>query len=90
MTNDTPPPPARERTTASLHALTTPTTREALEVWATRRGMTVSAAVRALVEDALWREVRGEPLGPLYGDLPADQARRIVAQSTESEPPGQA
>lgn len=79
-------PPTRERTTAHVHTLLRPSTRAALDVWASRRGMTRSEAVRALVDDALWREVQGES-GPLYGDLPADVARRIVADSTVSDTP---
>lgn len=80
----------RERTTASVHVLVTPSTRAAFEVWGTKRGMTVSAAVRALIEDALWREARREPLGALYGDLPASVARQIVADSQSPQPPSEA
>jgi hypothetical protein len=86
----TKPNPARERMTANVHALVTPATRAAFVVWAERRGMSPSAAVRALIEDALWREVRGEPLGALYGDLPASEARQIVADSQAPQPPVEA
>lgn len=75
--NDT-PPPERERNSVSVHALVTPTTGEAFEAWAAHRGLTVSAAVRGLILDALWRERRREPLGVLPGDLPAAVAREIV------------
>lgn len=80
----------RERTTRGLSALVTPSTGAAFEVWAEKRGMTVSAAVRALIEDALWREARGEPLGALYGDLPASVARQIVASVQAPQPPPEA
>jgi len=77
------PPPASnpgepERTTVSVHSLLTPATAEAFEAWANHRGMKVSAAVRSLILDALWREARGEPLGALPGDLPPSIARGIV------------
>jgi hypothetical protein len=73
-----------------VHVLVTPSTGAAFEAWARKRDMTVSAAVRALVEDALWREFRGEPLGALYGDLPASVAKQIVAASTPVHPPDEA
>jgi len=75
----------RERTTASVHALIPPSTHEAFTVWAQSRGLSVSAAVRALINDALWREWRDEPLGALYGDLPAGVAQRIVERLSEAE-----
>ena len=80
----------QERFTENVHTLLTPSTKEAFRVWAGKRSMKPSAAVRALIEDALWREVRGEPLGPLYGDLPASMARQIVASSQDQQPPVQA
>lgn len=79
----------RERTTESVHVLVTPSTGAAFKAWARKRDMTVSAAVRALIEDALWREFRGEPLGALYGDLPASVAKQIVAASTPPHPSGE-
>lgn len=75
----------RERMTESMHFLVTPSVAGAFDVWAERRGLSRSAAVRALVEDALWREVRGEPLGALYGDFPASMAHHIVASSQPPE-----
>lgn len=84
----TPPPPLaqeRERFTENVHTLLTPSTKAAWLVWAGKRSMGSSAAVRALIEDALWREVRGEPLGALYGDLPASMAHHIVAASKPPE-----
>lgn len=80
----------RERTTRAFSVLVTPSTGAAFEVWAAGRGMSVSAAVRALIEDALWREARKEPLGALYGDLPASVARQIVANSQSPQPPPEA
>lgn len=90
----TPPTPPlvseRERVTSNVHTLVTPSTRAAFEVWAAKRGLKVSGGVRALIEDALWREARGEPLGALYGDLPASVARQIVANSQSPQPPAEA
>lgn len=80
----------RERVTSNVHTLVTPSTRAAFEVWADKRGLKVSAAVRALIEDALWREARNEPLGALYGDLPASVARQIVANSQSPQPSAEA
>jgi hypothetical protein len=80
----------RERFTENVHTLLTPSTKAAWLVWCQKRSMGSSAAVRALIEDALWREVRGEPLGALYGDLPASMAQHIVNSSKPPEPPVQA
>lgn len=94
MTNEpgwTPPlATERERFTENVHTLLTPSTKDAFMVWARKRSMGSSAAVRALIEDALWREVRGEPLGALYGDLPASVAKQIVASSQAQQPPAEA
>ena len=80
-------PTPRERFTENVHTLLTPSTKAAWLVWAGKRSMGSSAAVRALIEDALWREVRGEPLGALYGDLPASMAHHIVTSSESPESP---
>lgn len=78
---DLPPPAAKpERTTEGVHSLLTPTTARAFEAWSAHRGLKVSAAIRALILDALWREARGEPLGALPGELPPHVAREIVTR----------
>lgn len=71
--------PAPERMTKLVQTLVTPTVGEAFSLWASKRGLTVSAAARALIVDALYRELSASPVGPLYSDLPPDAARRIVA-----------
>lgn len=86
MMTDT-PPPAREKATKSLHALVPPSTHEAFELWAATRGLTASGAVRALVVDALLRELTASPLGPLSRDLPPDTAARIVAHLRDRQTP---
>lgn len=89
MSND-PPPAEREHTTKNLHVLVTPSTREAFEAWCVSRGMTLSGGVRALVEDALYREASGEPLGALYGGLTTAKARQIVTELQARGTPAEA
>lgn len=68
-----------ERMTTHVHTLTTQTMGQAFELWAASRGMSRSKALRSLMTDALWREAHGQPLGPLYGDLPPEVMTQIVA-----------
>lgn len=62
-----------------IHTLTTKQMGQAFELWAASRGMSRSKALRGLMTDALWREAHGQPLGPLYGDLPPKVLDEIVA-----------
>lgn len=89
MSND-PPAAEREHTTKNLHVLVTPSTREAFEAWCVSRGMTLSGGVRALVEDALYREASDEPLGALYGGLTTAKAHQIVIKLRARETPTEA
>jgi len=67
----------RENRTASVHALTRPSTARLFRLWAEKRGLTDSAAVEGLMVDALLREVTATPVGLLARDLPPDAAARI-------------
>ena len=75
---DTPPGRARrERRTAPIHATVRPSTAHAFGLWCDKRGLTVSAAVEALMVDALLRELSTTPVGLLTRDLPPDAYDRI-------------
>jgi hypothetical protein len=82
-----PAKPSPERTTVDLHGLVTPSTAEAFALWAASRGLTTSKAVRALVIEALVRELQGAPVGALYSELPPETAARIVALLRERHRP---
>lgn len=79
--------PARERATVHVSSLLPPTTAETFALWASKRGLTTSGAIRALIVDALVRELSASPLGPLYSDLPPDEAARIVRRLGERDTP---
>lgn len=89
MSDNPPKKRAGDRQTVSIHALVTPKTAEAFRLWAAKRGLNASAAVRTLVVDALVRELTSAPLGALYSELPPEMADRIVAElgARESSPP---
>lgn len=68
-----------EKMTTHVHTLTTATLGQAFELWAESRGLSRSKALRGLMNDALWREAHGQPLGPLVSDIPPAELDRIVA-----------
>jgi len=67
----------RETRTASIHALTRPSTARLFRLWVKKRGLTDSAAVEGLIVDALLREATATPVGLLARDLPPEVAARI-------------
>lgn len=79
--------PARERATVHVSSLLPPSTAEAFALWASKRGLGTSGAIRALIVDALVRELSASPLGPLYSDLPPETAAQIVARMGERDSP---